>query len=223
MSYNLTLFTANYSLLTIMNIGINTNQTKFFTLLALCLLTVSLAHCRPEPQSNLKVDTWQGRVISDGPQVNQNIKFSELKTPRLILNVYSPTCVPCIQEIPALEVLYKKTLEKKGRLYMIVEGRPEAFDLKVPEGATQEQKFQIVVERIRADIKKYKIKIPVVVMGPEFEVSYERGPVTATPETLFFKTGPLTLEYNFIGAVSTIQKEEDLKLDSRFQFILGKI
>ena len=69
---------------------------------ALVLLLSVLAGCA-RPKTPFSLDEWTGRTL-DGAEV----RFSEVSEPALILNFYSPTCQPCIEELPALEILYKK-------------------------------------------------------------------------------------------------------------------
>lgn len=179
-----------------------------FTLPLLILLS-----CRPGVHSNLGVENWSGRLL-DG----SSIRFSEVEAPGLLVNFYSPICQPCIEEIYALEALGRRAAEMDIPLFIALENRPSTHGIDtIDDEADEEVRFQAIREAMLRDIERYGIDGTVVIMDDEFRIS-SRSIVTGTPETLFFSTDPLILEYTFLGPVSTRKDPEGLAADSRYQF-----
>jgi len=139
-----------------------------------------------------------------------------------VINFYSPTCQPCIEELPALEILHRE-LKKKGiPFYIVVEGNPESHGL--PRVASKQELFRSIRERLKKDIGKYDISIPMVVLDPSIPVVGEGGIITGTPETLLLATHPITIRYNFVGPVASRSgSEEEILSDSKFEFVLQRI
>lgn len=183
-------------------------------LLILFVLGVS---CRPEVHSNFDVAKWSGKSLDNRP-----IQFSQIKSPGLVLNFYSPTCPPCIAELPALHALHREAQKKNGQMYIVLEGRPEAHGLEPVPATSPELAFNAIRDRMQQDIQKFDIRIPVLILDPPFNIS-QSGLITGTPETLFFQTNPLVLKYNFLGPLSQGETEAELQADSRFQFALQKL
>ncbi len=198
-------------------------------LLLMILLSVLSAGCGAQKSSNFGVEQWKGRLL-DGTPIN----FAALKNRKVILNAYSPTCVPCIHELPALDRIHAKARKSGSAMFIIVEGRPIMHGIQ-KEG----DHFQLIRDRLKQDIARYDIRIPFVIMDKGFRVSRTEGLVTATPETLIMNTQPLILEYNFIGPIALPIRDAkgkiisgkgppalvdgQLKRDSRFQFVMSKI
>lgn len=171
--------------------------------------------CRPAPRSAFGVDQWQGRTI-DGAA----LKLADLETPAVVLNIYSPTCAPCIEELPALNALYRQAKARGAAMFLAVELDPEEFQIAVPADASEEAIFRLVADRILQDVRRFGIEPPVLILAPPFRIDPARTLITGTPETLFFRTNPLRLDYNFIGPISSAQTEPMINADSRYQFAL---
>ncbi len=193
----------------------------FFLSAVLCFFGV--ISCRPGLASNLNVDHWSAVDAADAP-----VHFAELKTAGLILNFYSPTCGPCIQEIPALNAYYRETQKRNMQMYMALEQNPSAHGLTPAADASPAQIRGLIRDRMKQDIARYKIEIPFVIMDSSFKVSTiavgsPDGLITGTPETLLFRTNPLSLDYNFVGPISAAPDEKTAVKDVRFIFALKKL
>ncbi|MBL8019199.1 MAG: TlpA family protein disulfide reductase [Leptospirales bacterium] len=179
---------------------------------------LGLAVCRPQEAPNFGVDRWAGRLL-DGTAV----RFADTKAAHLVINFYSPTCEPCIQEIPALELLSEEAKRRNIPMYMALEGNPASHGLNLPAGASMEDSFDAIRNRMLEDIQKYSIRLPVLIMDPEFKIDPRNGTVTGTPETLVFSMNPMMLRYNFIGPISVSNKADRILRESRYQFVLEKL
>ena len=84
------------------------------------------------------------------------------------------------------------------------------------------ERHKSIARIIRKDIYSYSISIPFVITSETFRIGPQEL-VKATPETLFFRTKPLVLEYNFIGPLSYAKTKKELLKDSRFRFALERI
>ena len=173
---------------------------------------------RRSARSNFGVDQWSGRLL-DGSVIH----FSQIDAPKLVLNFYSPTCQPCIQEIPALEHFAAEAAKRKIPVYVALESSPSSHGLNLPADATPEDRFQAIRNRMMEDIQKYSMRLPVVVMDDNFRINPEYGTVTGTPETLIFSTKPLLLRYNFIGPIGTAQDAATIERQPRYQFALERL
>ncbi|HRG45310.1 MAG: TlpA family protein disulfide reductase [Leptospiraceae bacterium] len=182
------------------------------------LLTVFLANCYSQKQSNFDVSLYEGLDLSGKP-----VALSELPLRRLAINVYAPTCIPCVKEIPALNYLFQEVNKDKSLgLYMVV----DPYDI-VPD-AEPTSSFDELYPKAKAimekEISEKKIELPILIMKRPFRVSQGDGLITGRPETLLFKTKPLILFYNFIGPISEekelnlIQTENKVKF---FKLMLG--
>jgi len=172
-----------------------------------------LVYCSPKIDSNFGVNEFEG-VFLDG----KSVKFSELSYDRIALNVYSPTCVPCVKEIPALNYIVRQILGKKNlALFMVV----DPYQLVENSEKMQfDEIFPKVKEVMQKEILARNIQFPVIVMKRPFRVNPEGGLVTGTPETLLFKTKPLSLYYNFIGPISEANELSVINQDAKILFFL---
>ena len=203
-------------------------------LLIFCIIYVSLlffVFCRPKLSSNFGVREWVGYDLA-----YKQIRFDELKTNGLVLNFYSPICLPCLAELPALEQVYERLQKKNIAMYIALSSQlsingieatnVEKMSDMVDEEIDGEEKFKLrhkkIAERMKKDQRDYKILIPIIVMYDDFKIASNEL-VQATPETLLFKTKPLRLRYNFIGPLSTAKSQKALLEDSRFNFALSKL
>ena len=177
------------------------------------ILISQLMHCNRQ-NSPFQMESWRARTIE-----GTEIKFSEINSPLLILNFYSPTCQPCIEELPALEILYSKASEKGASMFIVLEGRPESHGLE----DSGEDPYISIRNRMQEDIKRYNINIPVAVIYPEYPVFGEKGLITGTPETVILKTNPLVLKYNFVGPVASGRNLEEIMKDERLSYILSRL
>lgn len=182
-------------------------KSKLF-ILSFILVLIS---CRTKKESNLNVDSFVGLDLN-----GKEIQFKNLNSPRLALNVYSPTCIPCFKEIPTLNYLRQEIIRSGlGEFYMVVDpiSITDGFENKSFDSVYAEAKSIMIDE-----IEKRKIELPVVIMKPPFHVNPGGGLITGTPETLLFKTNPLILYYNFIGSISEKQDPEEIKNDLKVKF-----
>lgn len=186
---------------------------------SLLFLSVIFVSCQPAVRSNFGLYRWKAQTL-DG----QMIDFSSLNTRALVLNFYSPTCGPCVDEIPALKEFYTTVQKKGGTMYLVLERKPDANGLTLPTSASDQSVFEATRDRMKQDLLKYGISIPVVIMDRQFDIRQDGSTlISGTPETLFIRTKPLILEYNFIGPISTAKNLTDLTRDTRYQFALKKL
>lgn len=179
-------------------------------------LLLILAACRPEERSNFGVEAWSGRLL-DGSVV----RFSDLPQKQILINFYSPTCQPCITELPALELLRKEAAARGIPFYMALEPSAGAHGLTAT--GSVESTFEVIRNRMLEDVQKYRITIPVMIMDPPFQIEPGSSTVTGTPETLVLSTRPLLLKYNFIGPISMSQKPREIELETRYKFVLERL
>jgi thiol-disulfide isomerase/thioredoxin len=180
---------------------------------AFCLLLILFfGHCAPSRSSFFGELDWQAVDMDGNPVV-----ISSLDKELIALNVYSPDCVPCWKEIPALNFLASEIKQKHANraLYMVVDPYQIVPDL--PRTVSWGEAFGKGKIRMEKEIKDRKINVPILFMKPPFEVK-EDFLVTGTPETLLLETKPLRLYYNFIGAISEESNIEEIKKDSKVNF-----
>lgn len=175
-----------------------------------------LASCRPEERSNFGVEAWSGRLL-DGTVV----KFSDLPAKHVLINFYSPTCQPCIAELPALELLQKEAAKRGIPFYVALEPSAGAHGLTAT--GSVESTFEVIRNRMLEDVQKYRITIPVMIMDPPFQIEPGSSTVTGTPETLVLSTKPLVLKYNFIGPVSMSHRPQEIERETRYRFVLERL
>lgn len=180
-------------------------------IIILCFLVWGFSFCRTKKESNLQVDAFIGVDLS-----GKELKLKESTSPRVALNVYSPTCIPCFKEIPTLNFLRKEMLQAGlGEFYMVV----DPFSIS---DRTEESSFDTLFPEARAIMEEERVKrnieLPILIMKPPFRVTPGKGMITGTPETLLFKTQPLILYYNFIGSICEKESPDEIQNDSKVKF-----
>lgn len=178
-------------------------------------LSLFFIQCTASKQSNLNVHLFSGVDIE-----GKTVKLSEIRDARRIaLNVYSPTCVPCYKEIPTLNYLYKEySAGNHLKFFMVVD------PYLITESPASEKEETVTAKAsgiMKEEAVKRKIDLPVLIMKKPFQVVSGQNStalITGTPETLLFKTDPLILYYNFIGAISEKEKEEEITADAKVKF-----
>ncbi|TGK00681.1 TlpA family protein disulfide reductase [Leptospira semungkisensis] len=184
----------------------------FFRLNILFLLA-ALAVCAPSEQSNLGVQSFEGITLE-----GKAIRIADIPAERVALNVYGPNCIPCVKEVPVLNHLHAE-LQKDPhiKLYMVVD--PTVF-FDNPEKLSEEELLKQASVLMKEEVRKFGIKLPVIIMKSPFRISRNEGLVTGTPETLLFKTKPLVLYYNFIGPIS--EESDAVKIPKDMKVIFFK-
>lgn len=182
-----------------------------FPALSLLFLLI-FGQCAPSKSSFFGEAEWQAVDISGNP-----VQFSDFEYELVALNVYSPDCVPCWKEIPALNYIHSEILAQfpSRKLFMVVDPYQIVPDL--PRTASWGEAFGKAKERMLSEVKERKILLPVLFMKPPFEIK-QGGLVTGTPETLLFETKPLRLYYNFIGSISEESKLDAIQMDPKVKF-----
>ncbi len=175
--------------------------------------------CEVSQSSNLGIENFKGYLLNGNLVTLQSLTY-----PRVVLNVYSPTCVPCYKEIPTLNLIHQE-LEKTrfGKLYIAID---PYLILENVGNHNEETIYQEAAKIMLEEVRKRNIQADVLIMKPPFQVTPRGGLITGTPETLLFKTNPLRLYYNFIGSISEKTNPEEIQNDSRYKFfmkILGGI
>lgn len=191
--------------------------------LALLVLISSVVACRPGVRSNFEVDRWAGTPLEAAATdaATASVRFAEIpNSAGLILNVYSPTCGPCIDELPALKLLHARARELGVPMFLIATAFPADHGLELDPGASRAERVQAIADRLRVDVARYGIDVPVVIMADDFRVSERDGLVTGTPETMFFRRSPLVLEYNFLGPISAGETPAEIESETRYKFAL---
>jgi hypothetical protein len=188
-------------------------------ILPLLVLFIFGMDCRTKRESNLNVQTFVGIDLT-----GKEVSLKEVMTPRVAINVYSPTCIPCFKEIPSLNYLRKEMLHSRlGEFYMVVDPYTIVDGM---DGRPFEDVYPEAMRVMKEEVKNRNIELPVLIMKPPFKVTPGEGLITGTPETLLFKTNPLILYYNFIGSISEQESLEVLKNDLKVKFfkrIIGGI
>ena len=183
----------------------------------LILALATLGSCRPGVHTSPEILSLEGKTLE-----GQEIPLEQIQARGVVLNFYSPTCVPCIEELPALHILYEQAQSLGIDMYLAVSPDLESNGvdlLKASSDPSFQEMYPLLKERLEKDIRDYNIRIPMMVLKPPFEIK-EQGPVTGTPETIFLMTGPLRLHYNLVGPVTLGQNEEQVLSSSRFRFAL---
>lgn len=181
------------------------------------LLGLIMSACSEE-KNNFETADWSGDLLTGG-----EVKFSELKSPTVVLNFYSPTCRPCIEELPALNLLYQSAKIDKIPVYIAVEANPESHGLPVLSDDPREERLSAIKKRLLEDVERYDIRVPMVILSDRFRMNPEYGLITGTPETMLFSTDPFVLRYNFIGPLSVLENPNDLMMDSRLTFAMEQV
>lgn len=190
---------------------------NFMRLLICIIINFSfLIVCSRERYRNNEFMSWRGRRISD----NKKIVFSDHNGKGVIINVYSPACRPCIEELPALHLLYQIAAVKDIAMYLAVEGKAEAHGIKVKPGISTEQTYEFIKKRLIRDKNRFKIKIPFVIMDYPFAVDPGKSSIKATPVTLLFRTKPFLLTYYYSGQITDEKNKVKILENKSFrQFI----
>ncbi|MDF3819556.1 hypothetical protein P3G55_06580 [Leptospira sp. 96542] len=183
---------------------------KYYTP-ALYLFALIFLSCAPDKTSYFGEPSWKG-LLADGTEVN----FGDLPQRYIALNVYSPDCVPCWKEIPALNLIHAEISAKHPNkaIYMVVDPAQILVDAK--PNLSFGETYALAKDRMAKEVKERGIKLPIVFMKPPFSVT--GGLISGTPETLLLETKPLRLFYNFIGAITEETDQTKLPTDTKFQF-----
>lgn len=189
---------------------------KIQSLVCFLLLLSSAGACRPEPRSNFDVGGWAGRTLDGKP-----LRLTEISARTVLLNFYSPTCQPCIEELPALELLKKEADRRSIPFYIALEPAPGAHGLTAAGSA--ESNFELVRNRMLEDVRKFRLTIPVLIMDEPFHIEPGSTTITGTPETVILATNPLQLKYNFIGPISMSEKPDQIAAETRYRFVLERL
>ncbi len=175
---------------------------------------IFLCSCYAKLESNFNLEKWEA-VSLDG----KIIRLSELNFTRLVLNVYSPDCIPCVKEIPTLNYLHNFiSIKKDFKLYMVV----DPYDIIE---SSESEDFAVIlpkaIQRMKKEVADKKINLEVLVMKKPFRVdsSNPNSLITGRPETLILKTFPLVLYYNFIGAISEANDISLIEKDDKVLFL----
>lgn len=192
--------------------GMDRQNIGFMKASLILIISLCLISCAPAKTSYFGEGSFVG-VMATG----EEIQFASLEKDQIALNVYSPDCVPCWKEIPALNLLHAELQNKypSKAIYMVVDPYqivPDVTD-ELPFGKV----YQMAKERMESEIKNRKIQLPIVYMKQPFRVK-EGGLVTGTPETLLFETKPLRLYYNFLGSISEQTTKDTIEKDPKFNF-----
>ncbi|NCN09880.1 MAG: TlpA family protein disulfide reductase [Leptospira sp.] len=172
-----------------------------------------IVNCLDSPKSQMGLEAnWTGIDL----ETNQPVDLSESGFDTLALNVYSPTCIPCFKELPALERIASR-LKKDTRfgLYLVVD--PISVSETTSGDYGTDEPLARATAIMKAEVKKRGISIPILLMNQPFSVSNEAF-VTATPETIIIRTKPWNIYYNFIGSLSEKEEISQIDADPRVQF-----
>jgi thiol-disulfide isomerase/thioredoxin len=190
----------------------------FRTISILFLPILISFQCLEAPKSQMGMEAnWKGSILSS----SEKISLGDLPYEVLALNVYSPTCIPCFQELPALERIYSRlTKDKRFGMFIVVDPN------QVSESTSGEYGINDPIQRailiMKQEVVKRNIQIPVLLLDLPFKVSNESF-VTATPETILIRTKPWNIYYNFIGSLSEESEISKIDSDSRVQFFFHQL
>lgn len=149
--------------------------------------------------------------------------LSQIPEKVLILNFYSPICVPCIEELPALHLIYEESKKYDFMMFLGVEPNLEKNISQIPDPYKNkdfnEESFLYLANELKKEVQIRNIEIPFIILDPPFRIDTKEF-ITGTPETLIFTTNPLRLRYNFIGPIATSTSKKEILNNSRFQFFL---
>lgn len=182
-------------------------KASLILIVSLCLIS-----CAPAKSSYFGEESWSGLTVSGA-----EISFSKLEKEEIALNVYSPDCVPCWKEIPALNLLHAEIESRfpTKALYMVVD--PYQIVSDVTDERPFGEVYQLAKIRMETEVKNRKIQVPIVFMKPPFHVK-EGGLITGTPETMLFVTKPMRLYYNFLGSISEQTSIDVIRKEAKFNF-----
>ena len=191
-------------------------SSQIILLLVGCLFLISGA-CRPGVHTSPEILSLEGRTLE-----GNDVPLKTVESRGVVLNFYSPTCIPCIEELPALHILYDQARSLGIEMYLAVSPDLESNGVDILKASSDpdfKEMYPLLKARLEQDIERYNIRIPMMVLKPPFEIK-EKGPVTGTPETIFLMTDPLRLHYNLVGPVTLGQSQEEVLSSSRFRFAL---
>ncbi|MFN3604986.1 MAG: TlpA family protein disulfide reductase [Leptonema sp. (in: bacteria)] len=174
--------------------------------------------CIPKPNvdnyfRNLKLRNLENQIFS----------LSHIQSPVFLMNFYSPTCPPCVEELPALHLVYSEMQKYSFELFIAIEPSLENNLPTVPEPYKNtpfnEESMQFLIDVMKNDVRKKNIQIPVYIVEPPFKIDHDQW-ITGRPETLLFTTNPLRLHYNFVGPIATSENLEAIKNHTKYKFLL---
>ena len=150
--------------------------------------------------------------------------LNQVEASVLIINFYSPTCLPCVEELPALHMIYQEAKKLQYEMFLAVEPNLERNLPEVPSSFKNKdfdnEAFLYLKNVLEQEKQRRNIQIPFVIVEPPFKIDSDQF-VTGTPETLIFSTKPLMLRYNFVGPITTSQNHQEILLSSRYKFFVS--
>lgn len=151
--------------------------------------------------------------------------LNQITKPVIIINFYSPTCIPCIEELKALHLIYEEVKKMDYQMFLAVEPNLERNFPDIPtelknKDRFDEESFIYMQQKLQEEVYKRNIIIPIIIFEPPFRID-SKEIITGTPETLIFTTKPLMLRYNFIGPITTSQDIKEIQRNSRYQFFIS--
>ena len=167
-----------------------------------------LAGCTPVKVSNFEMETVGGWDL-DGKRV----ELKNLPHQRFALNFYSPTCVPCVKELPALNFLHGQLSGNEVAVYIAV----DPYVIVENDAGTLASVVEEATAIMKKEVVSRQIKLPVIILDKK--IVGQDGLVTGTPETLLLETRPLSLYYNFIGAITEEQNPAKISQDNKVKFL----
>lgn len=173
--------------------------------------------CAPTKVSYFGEEGWFGI----GPE-NREIQLNGLPYETIVLNVYSPDCLPCVKEIPTLNYMEREWFQNNSRAKLFLVVDPLQILPSGEEASTWEKAWSLAKLRMEEDRSKNQILPEVLFLKPPFRVAPE-ALVTGTPETLILENHPLRLKYNFIGAISEEVDPKNIAKDNKVQFLKQEI
>lgn len=174
------------------------------------LLFFLLNQCAKVQVSNLGVETWKLRD-DDG----KTLSIQDLPGERIAINVYSPTCVPCVEEIPALNAIRDEIATNRNFHIVMAVDTSQWITTGIKE--SDDDIFQKARTEMKTEIAKRGIRLPVYYFLPPLRVGPQEI-ITGTPETLLFQKNPTRLFYNFLGPISTVSDPKEVTKDLKYKF-----
>ncbi len=185
--------------------------------LSLFTLTFATIACTPARSSFFGEPEWVGVGFSGNEVVLDTLPYS-----RLVINVYSPDCVPCWKEIPALNYIESEWFKGRSDIKFYIAVDPYQILTEISETASWEEVYPKAKVRMLEEVKNRSIGAEMLFLKKPFQVS-QSSLVTGTPETLLFETRPLRLYYNFIGSITEETDPKLLATDRKLQFLKHQI
>ena len=158
---------------------------------------------------------WHGTTTE-----GKEIALQDLTGNGFVVNFYSPICVPCVKEIPALELLYKQAEQQNTPMRILVFS--ELLDSMVATNVDSVSLRREKIEILREDAQRRGILVPVILLAEEIKIA--ESSIEGTPETIYFQgVGERSPVYNFIGPITFQQEPTQIRQDARFQFALDQL